>query len=329
MSTSPQSPQQVRVQDPILTDFAHGYKHNERVGNLLFPPVPVAVSGGQVLQFGKESFRKYHLRRAPGGKKKRITFGYLGKPFSLYQDAMECPIPYEHMRDATVMPGIDLGQQATTFGMDVISLQVELDQAGIATNAANYNSNNTVALTGGDKFSSSTCDVPAKVDEYKEAVRSQIGAYPNVGIFGPSAFVAAKNNPFVVDRFKYTSPESITEAMLAQLLGLQRVAVGKSIYFDDDDESEDVWGNNLILAYVPPLAIQGSVTYAPNGRISMMMPSFGYTYAMDGHPLVEQPYNDRSCDSWIYPVKHERAPVLTGLEDDGLSTSGFLVQGVA
>ena len=113
-----QSPQQVRVIDPILTDFAHGYVHGERVGNFLFPPVPVSVSGGQVIQFGKESFRKQNFRRAPGASKKRVSFGYKGDPYSLYQDAFEVPVPYEHMRDSNVVPGIDHGRQATMFAMD-------------------------------------------------------------------------------------------------------------------------------------------------------------------------------------------------------------------
>ena len=99
--------QQVRVIDPILSNVALGYKHPEHVGGVLCPSVPVMLSGGQVLEFGKESFREYNIRRAPGTGTKRIQFGYLGRPFALVQDALEGVVPFEHMRDANVMPGID------------------------------------------------------------------------------------------------------------------------------------------------------------------------------------------------------------------------------
>jgi hypothetical protein len=297
--------------------------HPERVGNLLFPAVTVSVSGGQVLEFGKESFKRYNLRRAPGDKKKRITYGYLGKPFSLVQDAVESPLPYEHMRDARVMPGIDLGRQRTNNIMNTLTLALEIEQADAARNAANYDTNSKIALTGTDKFSDPASDPIAQMDEYKEAVRSEIGAYPNVAIAGPAAFNATKNNPNVVDRFKYTSPESVTAQMLAQLFDLQRFVCGKAIYFDDSDNNFDVWGNDIVLAYVPAESIPSAAQYAPGNIVSFETPSYAYTYVMDGHPLIEEPYDDKSCDSWIYPGKYERAPVLTGMG------AGFLIQNVA
>jgi hypothetical protein len=331
-----QNPQQVRVIDPILTDFAHGYVHAERVGNHLFPPVPVSISGGQVLQFGKESFRKYNYRRAPGGAKKRVSYGYKGAPYALYQDAFEVPVPYENMRDASVMPGLDLGKQAAMFAMDSGSLQLEIEQADLAQDATRYATNNQIVLAGASKFSDPSANIPSQIDTYKEAVRSVIGAYPNVVIAGPKAHNATKNNPSVLNRFFYRDrPEdSVTAAMLASLFDVERYMVGKSIWFDEAGASTDVWGNNIILAYIPPdIASQSTVTYAPQGNISLMRPSYGYTYTMNGNPIIEEAYSDRSCDSWIYPYKYERATVHAGVEQDGADAgkviAGFLIQNVA
>jgi hypothetical protein len=331
-----QNLQEVRIIDPILTDFAHGYAHAERVGNYLFPPVPVSVSGGQVLQFGKESFRKYNFRRAPGGQKKRLSYGYKGAPFALYQDSFEVPVPYENLRDASIMPGLDLGKGATMFAMDSGTLQLEIEQADMAQDATRYATNNKIALVGAAKFSDPSANIPAQMDQYKEAVRAAIGAYPNVAIAGPRAHTATKNNPSVLNRFIYRDrPEdSVTEAMLASLFDIERYMVGKAIWFDDAGVSSDVWGNNIILAYIPPdILRQSTVTYAPQGNISLMRPSYGYTYTMNGNPIIEEPYSDRSCDSWIYPYKYERATVLAGVEQDGVDAgkviAGFLIQNVA
>src|SRR5690606_18773494 len=109
----PMNNQQVRVIDPILSNVAQGYRHPERVGFALFPRVPVKQRGGQIIEFGRESFKRYKTRRAPGSNTKRVQFGYEGKPFALVQDALEGQVPWEHMQDANQVPGIDLGTQAT------------------------------------------------------------------------------------------------------------------------------------------------------------------------------------------------------------------------
>lgn len=321
--TSQQSPSQVRVQDPILTTHAHGYRHMERVAPLLFPLVTVFVSGGQVLEFGKEAFRKYNSRRAPGAGTKRINFGYLGKPFALIQDSLESPLPREFIRDAAVMPGIDLGRQRTNGLMQHATLQHEIECADIATSTSNYASTNRLALSGSTQFSHADSAPIDIIDAGREAIRREVGAYPNVCISGPKPHVALKNNAKVVDRFKYTTPDSITEAMLAQLLGFERYVVGKSIWVNDAGESVDVWGNNIVMGYVPPEILGVEARYAPSNQITFETPSYGYTYVMDGHPVMEEPYYEKNAKSWIYGYTFERAAVLTGMG------AGYLLSNVA
>lgn len=77
----------------------------------------------------------------------------------------------------------------------------------------------------------------------------------------------------------------------------------------DDDTFSDIWGNAAVLAYVPSEA-----------EAAMPIPSYGYTYTMEGHPMVEQPYWDNGSKSWIYGTTMERAPVLTGM------LAGYLIQ---
>src|SRR5258707_221420 len=108
---------QVRVIDPILSTVALGYRNQQFVGDVLFPQVPVDISGGQILSFGKEAFVVYNARRAPGGNTKRIDFAYSGAKYSLLEDSLEAKVPFEWMRDASIVPGIDLGTRATNIVM--------------------------------------------------------------------------------------------------------------------------------------------------------------------------------------------------------------------
>ena len=302
----------VRVIDPVLTTHAMGYKHPAHVGLSLFPRAAVAVAGGQVLEFGKESFRKYNARRTPGSSTKRVQYGYLGKPFALVQDSLEGMVPREHLRDAAIEPGVDQGQFAVTNTMASLSLLLEAEQAEIARNANNYDANHKVDLASAQW--TDDANNPAKdLRTGEEAIRESTGMRPNTLLLSAKGFAAFRENAKVLERFKYTSADSITTAMIAAMLNLKNVVVGDAVIAGSDDSFSDVWGGDAVLAYVAQ----------PTGGINNGgEPSYGYTYTMGGHPLVEQTYYENNAKSWIYPVTYERAPVLSGI------TAGYLLQNV-
>ena len=219
---------EVRLIDPILTTVAQGYIQPELIGRNIFPGVPVEISGGQVLQFGKEAFQQYNLRRAPGAAIKRIDFGYVGQHYALTEDAVECKVPFEWLRDAAVMPGIDLGTRAVRLGLAVVNLSLELEQAALALNPANYDDNHQIALAGAAKWSNAAADPVMDILEYREAIRSSVGIYPNLLTLGPAAWNALRSNPNVIERYKYTSAKSISVDMIAELVEVERVQVGKA-----------------------------------------------------------------------------------------------------
>lgn len=303
---------QRRVIDPILSNHAQGFRHSEHVGIILFPIVPVMVSAGKVIQFGRDSFRLYNTARAPGSAAKRITFGYEGKPYSLTDHALDAAIPREHLRDANQVPGIDLSTQAVETVMRSNSLSLEKEQADIARNAANYPAANKVTLSGTDQWTDTANSDPiGDVDTGREAVRASVGIYPNTMLIGAGAFNAAKNHPNILERFKYTQRGILTPELLAPVFDVERVVVGKAVAFDDDNAAIDIWGNDVILAYVPP---------SPSSRND---PSYGYTYRVQNHPLVEQARWEGDTRSWIHGITDEREPQLTGID------SGYLIKDAA
>lgn len=302
---------QVRVINPILSSVIQGYRQAGLVGEALFPRVSVEVSGGQILEFDKSSFMQYNSARAPGAATRRISFGYMGKPFALLNHALEAPVAREFLRDASIVPGVDLGQRATQTVMRAMLLQLEIEQATLATNAALYPAPNKVALVGAAKWSDPASNPSTQIEQYKDAVRQACGVMPNVLVLSAQAFRTVKAHPQILDRLKYTGRDSVTTDMLATLWDLEKVVVGNAVRSDDLGVISDVWGNNAVLAYVP------------QATLGMEEPSFGYTYVMGGHPLVEEPYYENNSKSWIYGVGFERAPVLSGI------SSGFLIQNPA
>lgn len=311
---------QARVVDPILTTIVQGYTNGELVGNFLFPVVPVEVTGGKVIQFGKEAFQLYDTQRAPGGRAARINAGYQGVPYALENHSLDAQVPDEISRDAQRVPGIDLAKVYIKTVQDSLGLGVEVAQAAMARDATKYDANHKLALAGAAKWSDPSSDPAANVNAGREAIRASTGRYPNTLLLAATAFTALRFHPKILDKFKYTSSASITTDMLAQYFNIEKVVVGAAVKADDKGAFTDVWGTDAVLAYVPVRA--GNLSEATKAGATIQQPSYGYTYTMRGHPNVEQPYRDNPSRSWVYGLNWERAPVLSGI------TSGFLIQSV-
>jgi len=304
---------QARVINPILSTHALGYRKTDvsMAGRLLFPVASIPQRGAKIIKFDKRAWRRYQTRRAPGANTKRVSFGFDAGDVTLVQDALEGMVPIEHLEEAQAVPGIDLGMGAVDMVMDVILSGEEARQAAVALDPANYDANHKVTLSGTDMWDDPASKPGEQIRSYAQAIRSATGRRPNTLIIPPNAFDALAENPEIKDRFKYTSAESLTTAMLARYFSLDQVAVGDDVYLPenaaDSDPAVDVWGNAAVLAYVS----KGS---------NYMVPSYGYTYMRPGHPFVTAPYFDDNAKSWFYPVTHETQVVQSA------PGAGFLIE---
>lgn len=304
-----QTPAANRVVDPILSEVVRGYKQPTLVGSFLFPRVSVPAYGGKIIAFGKEDFRRYNLKRAPGTNTKRVTAGHEGQPYAIIPRSVERPVPRELGVDAQAVPGVNLGTRASLSGMRIVQNDLEFDQAELATDAANYGVNNKLTLTLADRWTNDASDPSGDIETGREAIRSSVGHYPNIAVVSAKAMSALRHHPKILDRTKYTSRDSATPELLAALWDIDQVVVGGSVQAGQDDSFSDSWGDGVVLAY------------SALGSLDNEEPSYGYTYYVEGHPLVEVPYWDSSAKAWIYGVSDDSAPVIAGAD------AGFLISG--
>jgi hypothetical protein len=300
-----------RVVDPILSTVAQGYRHQMAVGGFLFPYVPVGQRGGKIISFGREDFALYNTVRTPGSPTRRVQFGYAGQSYALESHALEALVPNELLEEALAVPGINLATMKVAKVQSIIALRLEFLQAQLAINAANYAASNKTALSGTSQWSDLTAGVsdPVNVVEVgKEAVRAQIGQTPNTMVIPAKVMVSLKQHPKIIDRIKYTGRDIPTPELLASLFDVERVVVGKMIYTDAAGLVQDVWGKSVVLAYTD------TASMAEAGA-----PTFGYTYRLNGYPMVRAPYPDENANSWVYPVADEVMPVIAG------ASAGYLI----
>lgn len=304
---------QARIIDPVLTTVAQGYKQADLVGGSLFPQVPVGLRAGKIVTFGKEDFMLYSTKRAPGENTKRVQFGMTSGSFSLEDFSLEGAVPIENYQEGMAPEKgftVDHYKIAIYKVSRIMALRLEKAQADLATNASNYGSSNKTTLSGTSQWSDfSGVSNPIKdVETAKEAVRAAIGMRPNTIVMGAKVFAQLKQHPVVRDYLKYTGRDVATPEIMASLFGVARVMIGDAVYASDAGVFSDVWGKSVVLAYTD-LASLGD----------MGTPTFGYTYNLNGYPIVEQPYFDRNAKSWFVPATRAEAPVIAG------ASAGYLL----
>lgn len=311
------TPGAARVVDPVLTTVARGYRNENYIGLKLFPYVPVGARGGKIITFDKSAWRKYNMARTPGSNVKRINVGFSGGSFALSQHALEGQVPIEIEEEANVVPGIDMASTTVMTTQDIIDLRLEIAQADLATNLANYGAGNKVTLAGTSQWSDYVNSDPlGDVADGRNAIRKVTGKRPNLMTMGADVWEILQYHPKLVDAAILkglvgltTSGVGLTTDQLAKLFNVKEIVVGDAITLDASDTPADVWGKDVVLAYTE------TATLAARGT-----PSYGYTYRLKGYPLVEKPYYENNTRSWIYPVIDEVAPVIAGSE------AGYLIK---
>jgi hypothetical protein len=306
--------QGARVINPVLTSIAQGFQNLDFIGGRLFPTVSVGQRAGNIITFGKEDFMLYSTQRAPGEGTKRVAYGYSSGTFGLVDYSLEGQLPIELQQEASSGANgfsIDLASITVNKTSAIMGLRLENAQAQIARNAANYGAGNKVTLSGTSQWSdyTGTSNPITVIETAKEAIRSQTGKRPNVCIMGPAVLARLRAHPIITDRMKYTGRDVATTEILASLFGVSEVIVGEAIVANDAGVFSDVWGKDVVLAYTETASLA-----------SLGTPTYGYTYQLDGYPIVEQPYYERNSKSWFFPVTRAEAPVLTS------SIAGYLIQ---
>ena len=169
-----------------------------------------------------------------------------------------------------------------------------------------------MALTSTDRWTSEDSKPVEDVRDAKQAIRESIGVKPNTLVLSSTTLAALETHPDLVGRAAHTSVKTVTLELLKTVFGVRHIFEGGAVAAGDSGAFGDIWGDDAILAYVSE--VQGTA------MANHEEPSYGYTYLIDGNPLVETPYWDPNSKSWVYGVSYDNSPVLSGM------TCGYLIQ---
>ncbi len=271
---------EMRTIDPVLTTITQGFSNTSYVGEYLFPVVQINKANGVIPSFGKSSFVDRDLNRAPQSASNRLPvtiFDLLS--YECNEKDVEMGIDY--LEEDTANDYYKFEQRTARELSDILLLGSEIHAADLATTPENYPLDNHLALGEENALNNTSADPINMLRNSIEQIRQSIGIMPNTMILSNSSFLALVNNQFISEKIRYSGNNVLTTAILSQMLDIERIKVARSVYSPDGSNFEDVWKDNIVIAY--------SDNHDRTER-SELYPSFGYTLRKKGMPEIDVYY---------------------------------------
>ena len=234
-----------------LSEVARGYSNNSFIAESLFPVINSDLEKVDIFEFNKEAFQVYDTERAiransnvisPKGFKKHTT--------TLTEHDLAYPIDYREEEEARK---IKLQVHATNVVTQGLLLKLETQCAGLGVDPTKYPATNKIALSGTSQFTHKDSDPVGVIDDAKDAISRQIGQDPNTLVMGQEVWESLKRNESLKGLIANSTNKIVTLDLLKEFFEVENIVIGKAIYSNASDQFERVWGNNIILAYVPKL----------------------------------------------------------------------------
>ncbi|MCI9048595.1 MAG: hypothetical protein HFG71_15310 [Hungatella sp.] len=209
----------------------------------IFPICPVTLSSDNYYVFDKEDLLRDNWQRKPAyGKVDPAVLSEHTESYACVVDQMIMGIDRIRQTDLTRRQGPGAAdprmQRARTMaGQANIHQDVLFSKAFFRPGVWGHEEtgvDSTIPTSGQFiKFSNGNSDPVALVDDRKTVMEQSTGRTPNRMAIGVNVFNTLKKHPAILERVKYggttANPATITENVLSQLFGIERLTVQRSV----------------------------------------------------------------------------------------------------
>ena len=260
--------------DQALTNVSIAYLQDDSafIADKVFPIIPVPKQSDKYHIYDRNDFfRDEAKKRAPGTESAGGEYGLSVDSFFADVWAFHKDVPEQ--TSANEDDVLDGESDAAEFTM--LKLMIRRENQFVT----NYMTTGkwTTDKTGGTDFvkwdDEAASDPIEDVKDGRLLIAGTTGFKPNTMAVSLEVHEALKKHPLVLERFKYTSSESITADMIARLFELDNYYVASSVYATNEEGATAAYsfsvGKVALLCYVNPTP-------------SKMKPSAGYIFGWQG-----------------------------------------------
>jgi len=260
---------QVHV-DAILTNMSIAYMNemDSFVASRVFPTVNVQKQSDKYFTYTQADFYRDQAKtRADGTESAGSGYGlstatYSSAVWALHKDIGD---QVRANSDAPLDPDMD----ATRFLTHQMMIRQERDWASNFFTTGVWDTDNTPSTL----WSASGSDPIGNIETGKNTILSDTGYLANTLVLSYNTYSVLKNHPDFVDRFKYTSADSIGPDLMARILEVDNVFIMKGVYNAAAEGASasyaQIGDKDALLCYVAPQA-------------GLMTASAGYNFVWTG-----------------------------------------------
>ena len=311
------------------------YKPRNLIQEQVFPIVPVPSPQVKVLKYGKSmmfSLQDGDLSRVEGTDTKRFSYDVTTQTIAPKQISAEALVTDE-LLDVSNMPGqmplqpiIDAVQLAVAkidnYKELAVARAIYQTSTAWADGSAYSSVNKSAGVLPNGSVGSPTAGTWGlattsnsfinDVFAAKDSVRKNTGIIPNKLIIDYSTFVAQQINPNLSDKIKYTQKGVITADLLASVLELDEVLIGRSIYnAANDNVAATARGFTGTSIWNPSGKGNAFLFYQEAPGLRAMAAGFQFRLPYMGSMRYIRGYRDERVRSTVYQITEqvEIAPV--------------------
>ena len=272
------------VVNPMLTNFALGYKNAAYVSEKIFPVTKVSSPYGKVRKWGIEDFRNYTTIRNARGNDNVIDNNNLTNIEYLCQEhtlTTRLDVPLEINIAKSASDGLDLERAAVNQVRNNLLLSREVDELTYAQNGSNYGANNKVTYSD-DYLNEDAVNPITEILKYMDQLQtSMLGKRPNKIVMNSKIYNTIRNHQKVRAYAVNNIPGDAipTKTFLEDLLGVNEIIIADATYTADGSSFSNIWGNNILL-----------LNTALEFNNGILDPTFGLTI-VSKEPVVDEYYD--------------------------------------
>jgi len=256
--------------DAVLTNLSVAYMNeaDNFVASKVFPTVPVAKQSDLYFTYSQDDFYRDQVRvRADGvesaGSGYALSTGtYSAQVWALHKDIGDL---VRANSDAPLDPDMD----ATKFLTHQMMIRQERDWASNFFNTGIWGTDSTPATLWSAANSTPIDDIQTGIN----TVLTDTGYIPNTLVLSYNVYKTLRNHETIVDRYKYTSADSITPELIGKVVDVPRVLVMKGVFNSAAEGASATFAQlgdkDALLCYVAPSA-------------GLMTVSAGYNFVWSG-----------------------------------------------
>lgn len=209
--------------DIPLSNLSMGYRVDGLIADQLLPPVPVKHETDRYYVYSKDNLRLNQTLRADGAEANEVDWNVSTASYAVDYHALKHLVTDRVRKnaDAAIRPDADAVEMLT----GQILLRKENSLAALIGTAANWA--NTTSLTSTFAFSAQTTlsNPISFADSATTVILQNSGKKANRMVIDHRTWKAIKEHVSIVDRIKYTSPDSIGPEMFGRLVNIEKVLV--------------------------------------------------------------------------------------------------------